>query len=261
MRFALGFVLLAACVISDDDEVDPRCGDGFTDPGEACDDGNAIGGDGCSACVIDVTQRMINVSWQFRALTTASETSCPAGAENAIVSTIQVDATGAAIAQERTDPFPCSVGAGGIPFEVDELGGLVRTSVRFAGPSGSYGASLPEIVDVTQMDRNVPFVVFTDAGYVVLEWSLSGVTCDDDGEGNAIEDLEVTTMNAQKTYVDHFTCEDAQGITGGVLAGTYDVTVRAMSQDVEVASATVSGVVVGGRNQVSSLGVIDLVAP
>ena len=28
----------------------PRCGDGVLDPGEACDDGNAASGDGCSEC-------------------------------------------------------------------------------------------------------------------------------------------------------------------------------------------------------------------
>ncbi len=257
MRLAVCLALLGSCVISNDDESDPRCGDGFVDPGEACDDGNSIAGDGCSACVVDIAERMIDVTWQFRALATASNTSCPVGAENAEVSTTQVDVAGAAIGAERTDPFPCSIGAGGIPFEVDERGGLVETSVRFSGPSGSYGASLPEIVDVTLVDREVPFVVFTDAGYVALEWSLSGVSCADD----EIDDLEVTTTSTQKTYVDHFACEDAHGLTGGVLAGSYSVTVRAVSQDTEVAAATVTGVVVGDHNRVTSLGVIDLVAP
>ena len=261
MRLAVCLSLLASCVLSSDDEGDSRCGDGFVDPGEACDDGNSIANDECSACVIDVVPRMIDVTWQFRALTTASNTSCPVGAESAEVSTTQVDAAGAAIGPERTDPFPCSVGAAGIPFEIDQLGGLVETTVRFSGPNGSYGASLPEIVDVTLMDREVPFVVFTDAGYVALEWSLSGVSCADDGTGNTIDDLEVTTTNMQKTYVDHFACEDAHGLTGGVLAGSYSVTVRAMSQDTEVAVATMTGVVVGDHNRVTSLGVIDLVAP
>jgi cysteine-rich repeat protein len=255
MRFVLPLIILGACVISDDDDADPRCGDGFVDSGETCDDGNSIAGDGCTACRIDVVERMVNVSWQFRALATASDTSCPAGAENAIVSTIQVDASGAAVGQERTDPFPCSVGAGGIPFEVDELGGLVETRVRFEGPSGAYGASLPEIVDVSTRDADVPFVVFTDAGYVALEWSLSGVSCADD----EIDDIEVTTTNAGKTYLDHFACEDVQGITGGVLAGTYSVEIRAMTGDSEVASAMVTGVTVDPHNQVTSLGVIDLV--
>ena len=27
----------------------PRCGDGILDAGEACDDGNTAGGDGCAA--------------------------------------------------------------------------------------------------------------------------------------------------------------------------------------------------------------------
>ncbi len=254
MRFVLPFILLGACVISDDDEVDARCGDGSVDASEACDDGNAIAGDGCTACQIDVVERMVNVRWQFRALTTASDTSCPAGAENAIFSTMQVDASGAAVGPERTDPFPCSVGGGGIPFEVDERGGLVETKVRFAGPNGSYGASLPEIVDVSETDRDVSFVVLTDAGYAALEWALANVSCVDD----AIDDIEVTTANAMESYVDHFACEDTRGITGGVLAGAYSVEVRAMSGESEVASAVV-GATIGPRNQVTALGVIDLV--
>jgi cysteine-rich repeat protein len=253
MRFALLCVVFAGCVISDDDELDPRCGDGFVDEGETCDDGNSIADDGCTACVADIADRMVNVTWKFRALATASDTSCPAGAENAEVSTIQVDSSGAAIGTERSDPFPCSVGAGGIPVEVDQLGGLVETRVRFSGPSGAYGASLPEIVDVTVMDQDVPFVVFTDAGYVALEWSLSGVSCIDD----EIDEIVVTATGA-RSYVDRFECEDAYGITGGVLPGSYDLTIRATSQDTDVATATVAGVVVGDHNQVTSLGVVDL---
>lgn len=257
MRLALVLVVLASCVISDDDEPIERCGDGIVDQGEACDDGNAVAGDGCSACVVDVQQRMVNVSWQFRALTTASDTSCPAGAENAVVSTAQVDVAGVVIGSERSDPFPCSVGAGGIPREVDENGGLVRTRVRFAGPGGAWGESLPEVVDVMEMDRDVPFVLFTDAGYVELEWSLDGVSCADD----EIEDIEVTSTSATKTYVDHFACEEGRGLTGGVIAGGYSVRVRAMSQDTEVASGTAAGVVVEDHNRVTEVGVIDLVRP
>lgn len=255
-RFAL-LAMLASCVFSDDDEVATRCGDGFVDEGETCDDGNSIAGDGCTACVIDVAERTIDVSWQFRSLAMASDTSCPASATMAVVSTTRVDATGAAIDVERTDPFPCAVGAGGIPFEVDPRGGLVDVRVRFEGPGGSYGSSLPEIVDVTEMDRDVPFVVFTDAGYLSLEWSLANLSCIDDD----IDEIVVTSTSATKTYVDRFACEDTRGLTGGVLADTYDVTIRATSQDADVATATVSPTIVGDRNRVTSLGVVDLVAP
>jgi MYXO-CTERM domain-containing protein len=31
----------------------PFCGDGIVQPGEECDDGNQVYGDGCSACMID----------------------------------------------------------------------------------------------------------------------------------------------------------------------------------------------------------------
>lgn len=257
-RVALVLAVLASCVFSDDDEVDPRCGDGFVDDGEACDDGNSIAGDGCTTCVIDVAERMVNVTWRFRSLETASETSCPSTATMAVVLTTQVDATGAAVGEQRADPFPCGVAAGGIPFEVDQRGGLVEVRVRFEGANGTlWGSSLAEIVDVSAMDRDVPFVVFTDAGYVELEWALSNLSCVDD----EIDEIVVTSTGAANTYVDRFTCEDAQGLTGGVLAGTYDITIRATSQDADVATATVTGAIVGDRNRVTPLGVIDLVAP
>ncbi|MCA9298446.1 MAG: DUF4215 domain-containing protein, partial [Phycisphaerales bacterium] len=32
----------------------PRCGDGILDAGEACDDGNDVGGDGCAADCLSV---------------------------------------------------------------------------------------------------------------------------------------------------------------------------------------------------------------
>lgn len=50
----LAVCLLVACGTVH--ENDPTCGDGHLDPGEQCDDGNAAGGDGCSAtCAIEMT--------------------------------------------------------------------------------------------------------------------------------------------------------------------------------------------------------------
>lgn len=44
-------VLCIECVLVG--RVAPACGNGALDDGEACDDGNRISGDGCSACAID----------------------------------------------------------------------------------------------------------------------------------------------------------------------------------------------------------------
>ena len=41
-------------VLTTTDKVDPYCGDGTLDPGEECDDGNNVDGDGCSAeCTVE----------------------------------------------------------------------------------------------------------------------------------------------------------------------------------------------------------------
>lgn len=52
----------AACVGLDQCPIpDPRCGNGFLQPGEGCDDGNAAGGDGCSAaCLLECGNHVID---------------------------------------------------------------------------------------------------------------------------------------------------------------------------------------------------------
>ena len=56
---AICLVALAACKVPNASRValdGPVCGNGVIDPGEVCDDGNTIGGDGCSAdCTSDET--------------------------------------------------------------------------------------------------------------------------------------------------------------------------------------------------------------
>src|SRR5438552_2368638 len=44
---------LAAC--GQNQDLEPECGNGLSEVGEQCDDGNAIDGDGCdSACLLEV---------------------------------------------------------------------------------------------------------------------------------------------------------------------------------------------------------------
>lgn len=208
---------------------------------------------------------MVNVTWTFKALATNSETGCPVGFDTAEVSTVQVDADGVPLAAERIDPFMCSLGAAGIPFEVDANGGRIETRVRFVDEvSGDvYAETLTETTDISAMDQAVDFVVFDDAGYLQLQWKLSGMTSGTElgCAGSGIDTIEVTSMNAMHTYVDRFGCDDPGGITGGVLEGVYTVTVVAKAGETELATATLPTRVVGDRNRVTPLGVIDLVVP
>ncbi len=56
----IGFLAaLAACSFGDNlaASLPPRCGDGIVDPGEGCDDGNTVSGDGCSStCQVETPQ-------------------------------------------------------------------------------------------------------------------------------------------------------------------------------------------------------------
>ena len=46
--FLLLFAAFATACPQPEPPIDPACGDGFLDFGEACDDGNRLAGDGCS---------------------------------------------------------------------------------------------------------------------------------------------------------------------------------------------------------------------
>src|SRR6266699_16317 len=48
-RYAVLLAFIVACAQSTNNGIPPNCGDGKVDPDEECDDGNRVGGDGCSA--------------------------------------------------------------------------------------------------------------------------------------------------------------------------------------------------------------------
>ena len=72
---------------------DAYCGDGVTDTGEECDDGNSTPGDGCTACVSD---GMGGVDPDSTVTQTSSCLTAGTGARSAIVLDLQ-DTGGAAI--------------------------------------------------------------------------------------------------------------------------------------------------------------------
>src|SRR5262249_35967116 len=91
-------ISLTACSASTEPPPDEGvCGDGSVDPGEQCDDGNTISGDGCSAtCQTETpdTQHTTKATWTLKDLATDTATACPDGFDTASLNSQPVDAGG-----------------------------------------------------------------------------------------------------------------------------------------------------------------------
>jgi len=224
------------------------CGDGHLDPGEQCDDGNNTSGDGCSAnCVLEAAVHATHASWQLKNIS-GSNAGCPAGFDTAIVISWKLDGSGNPIGTCSPggtpsgscylDLFNCADGAGtttAIPA------GRYRTFVAITNTTGSsiFASSLSDDVDLTTANGAFPNdpglthgTIYKDGGYFAAAWQLVGAT-----SGNALTCTQAmsggvsvlsTVTGGTASADDIFNCTDGGGITGGLLAGSYTVSVSAL---------------------------------
>ena len=233
------------------------CGDGITDPGESCDDGNNVDGDGCSAtCALEVTPHTTRATWQLKNID-GSNAGCPAGFDTAIVVSWKVDASGHTIGTCTPggtpsdscylDIFNCSAGTGTtgpIPDTTkfpNATGGRFMTFVAITNTNGSdvFAESLQDVVDLTAANGVFPNdaglndgTIYKNGGYFEAEWTLVGansgntLTCAQAMSGGV--SVLSTVSGGSGSADDVFKCTDGFGITGGLLEGSYTVSVSAL---------------------------------
>ena len=254
-------LVLGGCILGSD-ETAPTCGDGHVDPGEACDDGNDISDDGCSACVVDLVPRSLGITWTMRSAASPTPLACPAGFDTAEVVTQEVAADGTAMGAPRIDVFDCSDGGGMIVFDASRVA-LVQASVRITSGTGGtvYAESVPATVDLSAGDGDVAVAILTDGGYFRIGWTLRGAASGNELTCATVEpdSILVVSTGASSMFSDRFTCADGEGLTGALPAGTYDVSIVAEANDsplgpeVVVVDATVQM-----RNTITALGTVEV---
>jgi cysteine-rich repeat protein len=270
----LRFALLLCCVLGtgclsmlegrdgfDDDFDDPPpgppprlaiCGDGRQELPEACDDGNLVPGDGCSAtCRLDATVR---VSWRLTTL--AGETQpCPDGFDVAEV-----------IAQQHSMMLPikrafdCSAGTADLVLEeLAPIGHDIKVLIKSA--SGQlYGESMIDHIDI-KTETGSSHEIVTDAGKIHVWWKVwlgtQPTLCD------GVSTVQVAVRDTSGTiFSQAFPCGgnfgNPFGVTPLLPTGSYSVDVSAV-RGTQSASVTLDGIAVptGGRAVIS--GTADLV--
>jgi cysteine-rich repeat protein len=257
---ALGDSCSATCTV-----VAPFCGDGFVDTGEQCDDGpnNGTSGDRCSATCTSVGYITANWSVGCVAGDTACTPGCPTGYDTATVVSQRLDSAGQPTGQPLLDPFNCADGTG---KTAALTAGKYQEYIAITDHNGTmtFAQSLLDDVDITTADGNFTEKILIDGGYFQVAWTLAGqatgtpLTCAQ--ASTSTIDVKTTITGPVTIADDLFTCADGVGITGELMAGTYNVSITAYNASMQATgfSAAQTNKVVMDRNMVTDLGTVQV---
>ncbi len=239
------------------------CGDGFLDPGEQCDDGNNVSGDGCSAvCTLETGAPAITANWKITNL--AKQTlNCPSGFDTAALYSQEIDTNFNDVGSPVIDLFNCTnfTGVSG-PLKATTYYSWI--SIANTNNSAQYASSTSAFVDLTNTDKSYNADILTDGGYFQLQWALQkngvGTTCAAQSQVAGVESISTDTANSNNFASDIFPCADHLGITSGFSAGTYTVSVDALNSSNAAVSQAVNltNKTIQAPNKVTDLGTVTI---
>lgn len=207
----------------------------------------------------------ITADWTFRNVATQSNTGCPAGFGTVALHNQEVDIDNRPIpGTEVIDLFDCIDGR----HESAPLDPVVYETwleVTSAGGGSVYAESLSAIVDVRDVDKTFSATILNDGGYFQFAWNLRGaqsgapLQCRDVANLDGVE-IHSTVAGTMNAVTDQFDCENGIDITGGLLAGAYNVSINAFN-DVQGGLGTpvnMNNRTIKDRNGVTDLGTVTL---
>jgi hypothetical protein len=201
----------------------------------------------------------ITADWNFKDLANDQiVTECPPGFDTAAVNSNSVDG-----GEDFVDLYDCGALTGtpdeGYPIDVYS----VFVSIEDTNGTNVFATSLAADVDLTAQDATYQTTILLDGGYFAATWNLVDAATNDPldcaGAGNpeAIE-IRSTTAGTMDLVVDQFTCEDGSGITAGLLAGDYTVSLAAQSGGADLGEPAVIDSSIAPQNEVTDLGTVTL---
>jgi cysteine-rich repeat protein len=210
-RLACLLCCSGACLIppGDDDLDRQACGDGVVQAPEECDDGNRVDGDGCSTSC--GREAPVTVRWRFTDLA-GNPAACPTAYDTA-----QVTGFEGASASWRQFSFPCEDGQ--VSLSVFRTRYRVGVTIKERATGAIWGSSLSVPVDLRLGESGVTAVLYTDAGYLDVKWTLvdpsgMGLPCSTD-----TATITLTPDGGGEPIVDTIGCYE--GVMGPLPVGTY----------------------------------------
>lgn len=215
-----------------------------------------------AGCIItsdgDDDPATITVQWSVKNIASNQLIPCPPNAPTATIYTQEVNPnTYAPIGARVFSDVGCNESSALILVDP----GVYQVWVDITG----FATSLSAYVDVIARDQTFATTILDDGGYFQFDWNLvdadtnAPLSC---AQAGATGVGAISTLVAnQNTFIDDkFTCEHQTGITGGLLNGTYTVSIDAFDAGGSISPDPVNlaNKVIGSRNQITDLGVVNI---
>lgn len=224
------------------------------------DDRDPGGGGGGGGGGVEVAT--ISARWSLRNMLDGATTACPAGFDTVQLIALPIDDSGNAVAEPSVDLFDCTSRTG-ISTDLAPDVYQVWLEVRSYDLTALYAQSLSQVLDVREVDRSFSADILNDGGYFQLSWDLVGkatnrpIDCAQVAGINSLKMISTSVADARRAYDDLLACEDHTAVTGGLLQGSYTVTIDAMAGDRSLGKApTLTNKVIARQNRVTDLGTI-----
>jgi hypothetical protein len=206
-----------------------------------------------SGCISESTTpaTTVTAAWTFENLATQLDTGCPAGFDTARLVATPTDGS---LAATHVD-LDCGAGIG-VSDPLAPIPYAFTIQILDSTTGAMYAQSLPASLDLTDGDdQRFDTVILNDAGYAHLVWSFVGaMTGAPIGCADQIDGIVVTAG----TYTDSLRCEDVNGLTKAIAAGTYAFSVEAQHLGAVIGAAPAVTGTIGNANQVTDLGTIQI---
>lgn len=203
---------------------------------------------------------VITAEWSFKELATNSTTGCPAGFDTVQMIQQAIDEDGRPVGEPFVDKFRCTDNRhAGAPVPPD----VYRVWLEVTNMTGSsiYAKSTDAVVDVLVADKTFTATILHDGGYFIFDWALRGAQSNAPlGCEEAPSGIEITSTIAgtSQAIADKFNCSQGTGVTGGLIADDYTVSVAALEGELATGVAPAQNATIRDRNQLTDLGVITI---
>jgi hypothetical protein len=178
----------------------------------------------------------ITARWQFKDEATQTVTGCPEGFNTVAMISFAVDDAGQRLGNDVIDLFDCIDGVG---TSAEMFPDVYESYIEVTNASGSqrYAQGVPAIVDIVEFDATLDTTILNDGGYFSMTWDLVGadtnarLQCNQVDGLDSIDLISTSIASPDAAITDKFTCGDHFGVTGGLVQGTYTLSIAATTAD------------------------------
>ncbi len=201
-------------------------------------------------------QAFVTATWQLGDLESGDPIACPSGFPVAALVTQPLDDdSGLPSGAATTTQFPCDDGEG---TSAPVTPATYDTALVIESSDGAmWATSLHQTLDMHEVDQAFATILYDDAGYFHLTWTLVGAVSGSTLDCGVIpiDGIEVASTSASASADNFFECELGSSYTPAIVAGTYDVAIGAETGGIhDGVYANLANREITTPNQVTELG-------